>query len=188
MENVARLDPPRVEIINGKTIMMSPSPRLEHNTIISNLTRIFGNYLLDKPCRVFSDGVDVHLDEKNLFIPDVMIVCNLSILRPNAIYGAPDLVVEVLSPSTMRNDRGAKLETYGHAGVREYWIISPLARTVEVYLNHNGRLIFADAYTDLPDSEFEKMNKDDRKDIHTDIKVSLYDDLVVSVRDIFHKM
>lgn len=187
-ENLARLDPPAIEIINGKTFLMSPRPRPEHNTIIANLTILFGNYLWNKPCHVYSDGVDVLLDEKNLFIPDVMIVCNKDIIHRDAIYGAPDLVVEVLSPSTTRNDRGAKLHTYGRLGVREYWIISPLAHTVEVYLNHDGILVFDDVYEDLPQEDLERMDEEDRKDIHTDIKVSLYDDLIVSVRDIFHKL
>ncbi|MCI6100097.1 MAG: Uma2 family endonuclease [Selenomonas sp.] len=188
MENLAHIDPPPMELIDGNVVMMSPRPRPMHNTVISNLTRVFGNYLLDKPCRVYSDGVDVHLDEKNLFVPDVMIVCNQDIIKTDAIYGAPDLVVEVLSPSTARNDRGPKLQVYGRAGVREYWIISPLARTVEVYKNQDGTLVFDDVYADLPDEDLARMDEEDRKDIHMDIKVSLYDDLIVSVRDVFFKL
>ena len=188
MGDIAYKEPPWIEIIDGKTVMMSPRPRVDHNRIIRNLTRMFGTYLLGKPCEVFADGADVHLDEKNLFIPDVMIVCNPDIIRPDAIYGAPDLVVEILSPSTARNDRISKLQTYGKAGVREYWIVSPLAHTVEVCLQQNGTLALDNVYIDAPDWELENMSAEERAKVHEDIKVSLYDDFIVSVHDIFYKV
>ena len=184
----ARFDPTPMELIDGKVVMMSPRPRPAHNRVLTRIAHIFEGYLEGKPCIPYSDGVDVYLDEKNHFIPDVMIVCNHDIIHEDGIYGAPDLVVEVLSPSTTNYDRGAKLETYGRAGVREYWLVSPLARTVEVYLNHDGKLSFDCAYQDVPDWELERMDEDDRKNVHMEIKVSLYDDLIIPVRDIFYKM
>ena len=187
-ENLAHIDPIPVELIDGKVVMMSPRPRPKHNRVITRISSIFERYLEGKPCIVYSDGVDVHLDEKNSFIPDVMIICSHDIIHEDAIYGAPDLVVEVLSPSTMNYDRGAKLQTYGRSGVREYWIVSPLGRTVEVYLNHGGTLVFDQSYMDVPDWELEKMDEDDRKNIRMEIKVSLYDDLIIPVRDIFYKV
>lgn len=72
--------------------------------------------------------------------------------------------------------------------MREYWLVSPLARTVEVYLNHDGVLTFDCVYEDVPDWELERMDADDRKNVHMDLKVSLYDDLIIPVRDIFYKM
>ena len=184
----ARFDPIPMELIDGKVVMMSPRPRPAHNRVLTRIAHIFEGYLEGKPCIPYSDGVDVYLDEKNHFIPDVMIVCNHDIIHEDGIYGAPDLVVEVLSPSTTNYDRGAKLETYGRAGVREYWLVSPLARTVEVYLNHDGALTFDCVYEDVPDWELERMDEDDRKNVHMDIKVSLFGDLVIPVRDIFYKM
>lgn len=188
MDNLALREPPRIERINGKIVMMSPRPRINHNRVISNINHLFQAYLWDKPCEVFSDGVDVHLDDKNWFIPDVMIVCNHDIIRPDAIHGAPDLVVEVLSPSTASNDRGPKMRSYAKAGVRECWIVSPLSRCVEVYLNHNGTFEFDEAFTDYTDEDLADMSDEDRAKVHMEIKVSLYDDLFVSVRDIFHKL
>ncbi|MCI6284203.1 Uma2 family endonuclease [Selenomonas sp.] len=184
----ARFDPIPMELIDGKVVMMSPRPRLSHNRVVTRIAHIFEGYLEGKPCISYSDGADVYLDEKNHFIPDVMIVCNHDIIHEDAIYGAPDLVVEVLSPSTMNYDRGPKLEAYSRAGVREYWLVSPLARTVEVYLNHDGALAFDCVYEDVPDWELERMDADDRKNVHMDLKVSLYDDLIIPVRDIFYKM
>ena len=188
MGEAAYKEPPWVELIDGKTVMMSPRPRIDHNRVIRNLTRIFGDYLWNKPCEVFSDGVDVYLDEKNHFIPDVMIVCNQDIICPDAIHGAPDLVVEVLSPTTTNYDRGTKREAYARAGVTEYWIISPIGRFVEVYLQRNGRLVFDAAYEDVPDWELDRIQPDDRTKIHDTIKVSLYDDLIVHVHDVFYKL
>ena len=103
MGEAAYRDPPRFELIDGKTVMMSPCPRTMHADVISNINHIFQTYLWDKPCKAYTDNVDVYLDEKNHFIPDAMIVCNKDIIHRDGIHGAPDLVVEVLSPSTSRN-------------------------------------------------------------------------------------
>ena len=188
MDNLALKEPPRVERIDGKIVMMSPRPRVSHNRVVRNSSRIFSNYLLGKPCESFSDGVDVHLDDKNWFIPDVMIVCHPDIIKEDAIYGAPDLIVEVLSPSTTKNDRGPKMLAYARAGVKEYWIVSPLAKTVEVYLNHNGKFEIDNAYAQYSEWELEHMSDEDRAEIQNTIKVSLYDDLFVNVADIFYKL
>lgn len=188
MGEAAYRDPPRLELIDGKTVMMSPCPRINHNRVTRNLTRIFDNYLLDKPCEAFGDNTDVYLDEKNHFIPDAMIVCNKDIIHQDGIHGAPDLVVEVLSPSTSKYDRGKKMRAYARAGVKEYWIISPLARSVEVYYLRDGMLVFDDTYEDLPAWELERMEPKERANVHEDIKISLYDDFIVHVRDVFHKI
>ena len=188
MENVAFSEPPMMELIEGKVFMMSPRPRPSHNMIISHLTHIFEGYLWHKPCIVFSDGVDVYLDEQNHYIPDVMIVCNRDIIKPDAIYGAPDLVVEVLSPTTAKNDRSAKMRHYAAAGVKEYWIISPLSRSIEVYLQHDGTFELDDIYTDYPDWDLARMTDEERAEVKKQIKVSLYDDLYVNVADVFHKL
>lgn len=107
-----RLLKQRYEIIDGKIIMMSPRPVVNHNTIIVNLSIIFGNYLDGKKCINLSDGVDMHLDENNTVIPDSMIICNRDIIKRDGIYGAPDLIVEVLSLSTARRDRSVKKNLY----------------------------------------------------------------------------
>ncbi|WP_294152500.1 Uma2 family endonuclease [uncultured Selenomonas sp.] len=160
-----------MEKIDGKIVMMSPRPFVKHNIITTNISRIFGNFLVGKPCVVFGDGVDVHLDEKNTFIPDVMIVCNQDIIHEDAIYGAPDLVVEVLSPSTMRRDRTVKMKKYAAAGVREYW-------TFEL----------DEVYVDFTELELKAMDEEERQAVKWQIKVSLYDDLFVDVKEVFEKV
>ncbi|MBQ1875788.1 MAG: Uma2 family endonuclease [Selenomonas sp.] len=185
MENLAYQDPPRVERIEGRTVLMSPRPRVSHNRVVFNLGRLLGNYLLGKTCVPFADGTDVFLDEENRYIPDAMIVCDRSKIKPDGVHGAPDLVVEVLSPSTMKNDRGAKMRHYAAAGVKEYWLITPLGKTVEVYYLENGRLELHETYACYTDEELAEMEPDDRAAAPQDIPVSLYEDFHISLRDLF---
>ena len=173
------------ELIQGKTVMMSPRPAVSHNAVISNINRIFSNFLRGKRCRVFTDGVDVHLDEENTFVPDVMIVCDKDKIHYDGIYGAPDLVVEVLSPSSVTRDRGIKKNVYEKSGVKEYWIADPLSKTIEVYLLREGRLELDYAYIVFPEPEWARMTEEERADARLSVKVSLYDDLIVDVREVF---
>lgn len=185
MDNLAYKEPPRVERIEGKTYLMSPRPRFSHNRISFNISRKFADYLEGKTCMAFDDGTEVYLDNENTYIPDAMIVCDRSKIEDDGIHGAPDLVVEVLSPSTMQNDRGTKMRHYAAAGVKEYWIVSPLGRSVEVYYNENGNFQLDAAYTDYDNWDLERMNDEERAAIKKEIPVSLYDDFYVKVQDIF---
>lgn len=179
----------RYELINGNVVMMSPRPRLDHITVSGNIFAVFWHYLRGKPCRAFGDGADVFLDDKNHFIPDAMIVCNKDIIKDNYIDGAPDLVVEVLSPSTARQDRFRKKFAYEKAGVKEYWIVDAFYKYVEVYYNKNGNLIldkiyyYIDDNTDTTDNSF-----DDTIDISNKIKVSICDNLIVNLEDVFERI
>ena len=188
MMNAAPEYPPRVEIIDGKTMLMSPRPMLRHHIVAGNIYCIFAEYLDGKLCAPFFGGVDVHLDDKNWFVPDVMIVCNHDIIKEDGIYGTPDLVVEVLSPSTMKNDRGPKLRAYAKAGVKEYWLVTPLSRTIEVYLKQDGELVLDEVYAEHSVWELDHMDPEDRAAVKMQIKVSLYDDLYVTVADVFQRL
>jgi len=185
MDNLAYADPPRVERIEGRTYLMSPRPRGKHHRVQYNIGRLFGNYLEGKTCMAFDDGMEVHLDDKNVYIPDAMIVCDRSILTDKGVFGAPDLVVEVLSPSTMTNDRGVKMRHYAAAGVKEYWLVVPEVKTVEVYYNENGRFELHKTYSLYDAWDLEQMKEEERAEAQKGIKVSLYDDFVVSLEDIF---
>lgn len=179
---------PLVEVLGGQTILMSPSPALNHNRVIVNLTYIVRRYLQGKRCEVFSDGVDVHFDEKNTVIPDLMIVCDKDKIKGDGIYGAPDLVVEVLSPSTATRDRKEKKVLYARHGVKEYWIIGPAGKSVEVYLLAGGALEIDRVYTVYPDWQWEKMTDEEKSEAALPLRVSLYDDFVIDVREIFENI
>ena len=133
----------RQEMINGKIYMQAACPATNHNRIIRNLSAKFYMYLRGKKCESFGENMKVVLNNKNYFIPDLMIVCDPDKIKDKFIDGAPDLVVEVLSPSTNRNDRISKKYAYEKAGVREYWIISPNDKSVEVYLLQGDLLILS---------------------------------------------
>ncbi|MBQ7514788.1 MAG: Uma2 family endonuclease [Schwartzia sp.] len=174
------------EIIDGQEVAMSPRPALEHSHIILNLARIFSIYLRGKRCKAFVEP-ELILDEKNHFAPDLAIVCDKSKMKANGIYGAPDLVVEVLSPATMTRDKGIKKATYEAAGVREYWIVSPLEKSIEVYHLKEGRFQLDGVYCVFPEWEWERMSEDERAAARLSVKVSLYDDLLVDVREVFEE-
>ncbi|MCL2055334.1 MAG: Uma2 family endonuclease [Oscillospiraceae bacterium] len=173
------------EKLDGKIVLMSPRPVLNHNRVLTKISRLFGNYLEGKPCEVFSDGVDVKLTENDTVIPDVMVVCDKSIIKDDVIQGAPSLIVEILSPSTAKRDKGYKKELYEKCGVLEYWIVDTASKSIEVYLLKNGRYILDEVYSVLPESILKKMTDEEREAVKYNFKTSLFDDLVISVEDIF---
>lgn len=185
MDNLAYDVPPVTELIEGKVYLMSPRPRMGHNFTASNIFGIFRDYLRGKPCKAIADGSDVFLDQKNRYVPDVMIVCDRSKIQRDGVHGAPDLVVEVLSPSTMTHDRGAKMRNYAAAGVKEYWLVLPVGKTVEVYLNRDGRFELDATYTEYDAWELAHMDDKERAAIRTEIPVSLDEDFRVPVAEVF---
>lgn len=183
------------EVIDNKIYAMT-QPNIQHIRITKNIFRQFDRYLDGKPCEAFSDSLAVFYDEtnrKNYVIPDVMIICNKDIIRFNGAYGSPDLVVEVLSSSTAQNDRTLKKDIYEKIGVKEYWIVDINNRLVEVYINRGGHFEADRFYLYLTDEEIvenDALPADDRNkvDYKDSIKVSLYDDLSVRLKDIFNNV
>ena len=185
MDNLALQDEQRTEILNGKIYMMA-SAGINHIRILKNIFRVFDNFLNGKTCEVFSDNVDVKLDKDNTVIPDLSVVCDPSIIEADGIHGAPDLIVEVLSPSTAKRDMEDKKELYEKYGVREYWIISPEERSIRVYLLCNGKLkIDKVYYYKKPD---EILPQKDREYIVPEFTTSLFDGLSICLADVFKKI
>ena len=176
------------ELIGGKLVAMSPRPAINHSRVSGNIYTIFGSFLRGKPCEAFADGVDLYLSEENQYIPDGMVVCDPDKIRPNGVYGAPDLVVEILSPSTARYDRGQKKDAYEKYGVREYWIVDPANKTVEQYLLRDGKLHLHEAYAILPDWMLETMKPEERAAVVTEFSCSLFDDLTIRLEDVFARV
>lgn len=181
----------KTELIDGKIFTIVPRPKIKHATICTNIVSEFRSYLKGKICRAFCDGVDVFLDENNRFVPDTMIVCNPDIIKHDGIHGAPDLVVEVLSKTTAKNDRSKKKYTYAKYGVKEYWIVDVWSKSVEVYYNQDNWFVLDNIYYYLTDEEIAENNNMLDSDIdkikeYTDfIKVSICDNLIVKLKDIF---
>jgi len=175
---------PKTELIDGVIVAMSPTPSLSHQRASRSIRNIFSKYLQGKSCEVL-DNLDVFLSDEHNFVPDVMIVCNRDILKDNGVHGAPDLVVEILSPSTARFDRGRKLEIYGKCGVKEYWIVDTANRAIEVYLPDGDRLRLDNIYSIFPDYMLERMSEETKAQIPMEFKTTLFDDLLISVEEVF---
>lgn len=136
----------RVELILGKIFMMSPAPGSKHQHISMVISSSIFNYLKGKPCRVFSSPFDVVLPVKDksdtVIQPDVTVVCDPSKLTEKGCTGAPDLVVEVLSKSSVTRDLHEKYNICEQAGVKEYWIVHPTEKTLMVFfLNEGGKYV-----------------------------------------------
>ncbi len=127
-------DDERWELIDGVAYNMSPAPSLKHQDIAGNIYLALRNALDGKPCRVFVAPTDVLISEYDVVQPDVLVVCDPKKLTDKNVQGAPDLVIEVLSPATAKKDRWDKKRLYEKHGVREYILADPEGRYVERYL------------------------------------------------------
>jgi Uma2 family endonuclease len=134
----------RYEVIGGEAYMMA-SPSVSHQAISRELLIQFGNFLKAKPCQVFAAPLDVRLFPKDdnsdntIVQPDLLVVCDKSKLADGkSCRGAPDLVIEVLSPSNTTNPLLLKFNQYLAAGVREYWVIVPETKAIQVHILEKG--------------------------------------------------
>jgi len=167
----------RWEIIDGIAYLQSaPSPI--HQEISGGLFAQFYNYLSDKPCKVYhapfcvklmTDDVKTNEDIKKVVEPDITIVCDQSKIDDKGYNGAPDMIVEIISPASIKMDKFIKFNKYEKAGVKEYWIVEPEGKLVSVFtLQGDQRYGRPDIYTE-----------DDK------IKVAIFPDLVVNLKPIF---
>ena len=134
------------------------------------------------------DGEKVFLTETDHFVPDFMVVCDRDKIKADGVHGAPDLVVEILSPSTGMHDKGRKKRVYERCGVSEYWIVSPEARSVDVYLLEEGRFELRGSYSVYPDYMLIHMTEEEKAEMVTEFYCHLYDDLPIRLDDIFSDM
>ena len=141
-----------IEIINGEAFMMA-TPSSRHQEISMELARQLANFLEGKQCRVYPAPFGVRLFEREgdrpedvntMVEPDISVVCDRSKIDKHGCKGAPDMIIEILSPSTRRHDRLTKFNLYQRAGVREYWIVDPSDRSVQSFLLENNAYIARD--------------------------------------------
>lgn len=136
----------RYELIDGEPVMLATPLRI-HQKIVSEFNRQLGNFLEGKKCQVYPAPFAVRLFEgagdlpentDTMVEPDITVVCDPEKLDDIGCKGAPDFILEVLSPSSQRHDRLVKFNLYQTAGVREYWIADPANRIVQTFLLENG--------------------------------------------------
>lgn len=132
----------RVELLRGRIFKMSPAPARNHQKISFNLYGEFYKHFEKKKCEIYPAPFDVRLPQNNLenkkiytvVQPDLCVVCNLEKLDERGCVGAPDLVVEILSPGNSKKEMKNKFELYEEAGVREYWIVQPEYENTIIYV------------------------------------------------------
>jgi Uma2 family endonuclease len=136
-----------VELIRGKIYKMSPAPTSWHQLILGELHVIFKNTMRGHPCTVFLSPFDVYLvkpdqhykETRNVVQPDLCIICDKEKIKKFGCVGTPDLLVEILSPSTASKDLKQKYELYEEYGVKEYWVVYPAEKVITIYTLENGR-------------------------------------------------
>ena len=157
-------DGQRWELIDGEAYLLqgavglAPAPLRQHQRLSLALAAQLYLYLKDKPCKVYDAPFDVRLSSEaqasdnyadTVVQPDIVVVCDKSKLDERGCNGAPDLVIEITSPSTARMDLTIKFDLYEKHGVKEYWIIHPAEKTVMVFkLQENGRYGVPDRYAE----------------------------------------
>lgn len=167
-------DDQRIELIDGQIYLMAP-PSTMHQRILREIFTVFSVYLKGKKCEAFCAPFGVKFTEKSekdiktVVEPDIVVICDKSKLDNDGCKGAPDLIVEITSPSTVRRDRVEKFNLYEKYGVKEYWIVEPDLKIVNVFaLQENNRYGRPEIYTE-----------EDK------IKVSIFDDLSIDLKDVF---
>ncbi len=166
----------RIELIKGKLFKMTPAPSRRHQQASIELSSQIHNYLHKKQCKVYSAPFDVRFpkgegDDKIFTVvqPDICVICDPNKLDDRGCVGAPDLIVEILSPATAEKDAKIKFQIYQEQGVKEYWMVYPGENILDVYL--------------LDDSGKYQL---DQKYVQTDkVKVGIFDDLYISLEDVF---
>ena len=142
-------DGKQYEVIDGE-LFMTPAPRPKHQQIVVWLTEELSRFVRENSLgEVFVAPVDVLLDRHSIVQPDVLFIsaARLSIVKEDAIEGPPDLVVEVLSPSTFYKDLRKKMTAYSQFGVQEYWIVDPETQTIEIYARRDDKLQLAQKFS-----------------------------------------
>lgn len=138
----------RIELIRGKIFRMCPAPSVQHQKVQSNIMGELFIFLKNKPCNVFSSPIDVKLKGKpfrkkkrrddqitTVVQPDIIVVCDEEKLKDNrSVDGAPELVVEILSPGNTHTEIKYKFDLYEENGVLEYWVVYPEYQQIYVYL------------------------------------------------------
>ena len=162
-------DDVRAELINGKIYYMA-SPTQLHQEISMELSRRIANYLADKggPCKVLPAPFDVKLNEKkdDIVQPDLSVICDRNKLDGKRCNGAPDWIIEIVSPSNATYDYVTKMRLYENAGVKEYWIVNPEEKTIVVYnFQSNSDII----------SEYSFEDK---------VKAGIYEDFIIDFAEI----
>jgi Uma2 family endonuclease len=169
----------RVELIRGWISRMSPAPLVSHQRILMRLSLPIGNYLINRSCELFVAPFDVRLTNKrksaanksitSVVQPDLSIICDLEKLDEKGCIGAPDWIIEILSPGNTRKEMKEKFSLYEENGVREYWIVDPVHLMIQVF--------------DLKEDKFAWRSNYVKEDL---IPVGIFEDFMIDTDALFN--
>jgi len=144
-----------VELIRGKLYRMSPAPKRMHQSASGQLSFLVRQYLRSQACQVYDAPFDVRLPVQNkkkpdqiytVVQPDISVICDPAKLDDDGCLGAPDWIIEITSPRTAKKDFDEKFHLYEQSGVREYWIVQPKEKAINVYVLKEGEYALVDIY------------------------------------------
>jgi Uma2 family endonuclease len=170
-------DDEQIEIIDGNLYNMSPGPSTKHQQVSMNLSYYLMNYFREKDCQVFAAPFDVRLfaegkkdDEVfDVVQPDMSVICNENKLDEKGCVGSPDVIIEIISPSSAKMDRMRKRNLYEKALVKEYWIVDPQNELIELYHLNQENLYGKPLFYSMEDT----------------VGSVLFNDLKIAVNEIF---
>ena len=170
------------EKIDGKIYLMA-TPCIEHREVQYNISNAFNNYFKQnkKRCRAIFDH-ELYIDDDNAFEPDIKVLC-----RENKNDDIPVIVIEVLSKSTRQRDLGVKMEKYAQLGVKEYWIVTWEASSIDIYLlGENKQYKLHKSYVHYTsESELKRLDEDELKQIVKEFSPTLFPELIIKLEDVF---
>jgi len=176
------------EIINGKVFYMSPGI-FAHVDAITRIKDKFTLYFYDNDmkCMVYAEGLEIYLDANNsdnYVVPDISIICDRKV-KKRGYKGVPELIVEVISPSTASKDKKEKFKIYEDAGVKEYWIADPNNKLIEQYVLEDGKYNLWALVALLDEIEFNKLTEEQKASYSSIIKPTIFKNLEIDLKDIF---
>ena len=167
----------RWELIDGVPYDMTPAPSTKHQEVLGEFHLIFANYLRGKSCKVYLSPFDVRFEKElyqgdediqSVVQPDITVICDQSKIDERGCKGAPDLIIEILSPATLKKDMGVKLRLYEQVGVLEYWVVHPIDQTVLIFQLKEGVYGTPTIYK-VPD----------------EVPVGLFEELIIPLSEVF---
>jgi Uma2 family endonuclease len=174
-------DPPKTELIDGIVYNMAAGTT-RHADIVSNILAMLYSYFRRKTCRPYTSELEIQLDDKNIFRPDISVICDFSKGDGKTYKGAPALVIEVISPSTAKNDRVKKFNVYQSYGVAEYWIVFPEYNALEQYALIDGVFKLLAIHVNVAN---DNPNPPNPYHYGTSFNSYVYTDLEIDLDDVF---
>ena len=183
-------DPDKYEIIGGQKFIQL-GDTIAEGIIKSHLTMLIGCHARQNKLGCQFCNLELDFSPENIFRPDFIFVssANEKLFLDNestTLHGVPDMVAEIFSRSTMKRDMGIKKDTYERNGVKEYWIINPWSRSIEVYLLREGKYFLDEVYHNCSEDELNEMTDEERAAVKFEMPVNVLDGFKVKIKNIFN--